>query len=216
VRNASPPADPIFTDEPTARAALEALRWPDGPVCPKSSCGATGPAIAKIGGVKQSHRSGLYRCKFCRGQFTVTVGTIFERSKVPLNDWLWAIHLFSANQRDPVMIREVQVELDVTYKTALQIWKRVCAVLRTYRGHNKGFGSKVTVFITSKRTQSELGMANWRAKSKKLLNGEDGVPKVTGLLSAFTGSRGPAENLERTERLLRLLLAATPKLSKEI
>jgi transposase-like protein len=206
------PANPIFTDEPTARAAIEALRWPDGPACPKSSCGAKGPAVAKIGGMKQSHRDGLYRCKSCRGQFTVTVGTIFERSKVPLNDWLWAIHLFSATQ--PVMIREVQAELGVTYKTALQIWKRICAVLRVYRGHNKGFGKKVTAFITSKRPKSVDGMANWRDKSRKLLNGEDGVPKVTGLLSAFTGPQGPAEKLERTERLLRLLIAAVPKLSK--
>jgi transposase-like protein len=211
VLGASPPTNPIFTDERTARAALEALRWPDGPACPKSTCGATGPAVAKIGGVKQSHRDGLYRCKTCRGQFTVTVGTIFERSKVPLNDWLWALQLLS--YQHPT-IRELQVELDVTYKTALQIWKRVCAVLRTYRGHNKGFGTKVTAFISSKRPQSELGMATWRAKSKKLLNGENGVPRVTGLLSTSAGSRGPAENLERTERLLRLLLAAVPKPSK--
>jgi transposase-like protein len=205
------PTPAIFTDEPTARAALEALRWPDGPVCPTDSCGAKGSAIAKIGGVKQSHRSGLYRCKECRGQFTVTVGTIFERSRVPLHHWLWALHLLSYD--DP-SIRDLQVELGVTYKTALQMWKRICAVLRTYRGHNKGLGSKVTAFITSKRPQNEAGMANWRAKSRKLLKGGDGVPKVTGLLSAFAGSKGCAEKLERTERLLRLLLAAAPKLSK--
>ena len=102
----------------------------------------------------------------------------------------------------------------MTYKTALQMWKRICAVLRTFRGHNKGFGSKVTAFTTSKRPQNETAMAIWRAKSRKLLNGEDGVPKVTGLLSALAGSKGSAEKLERTERLLRLLLAAAPKLSK--
>jgi hypothetical protein len=168
-----------------------------------------------MGGVKHSHRDGLYRCKTCRGQFTVTVGTIFERSKVPLHDWLRAIHMLSSNRRYlDVTIREVQVELDVTYKTALQMWKRICAVLRTYRGHNRGFGSKVTAFITSKRPKSRDGMTDWREKSKKLLNGEDGVPKVTGLLSAFTGPQGLAENLDRTERLLRLLIAAAPKLSK--
>jgi transposase-like protein len=204
--------NPIFTDEHIAREALEKLRWPEGPVCPKSSCGARGPLVAAMGGVKQSHRDGLYRCKTCRGQFTVTVGTIFERSKVPLQDWLRAIHMFSATQ--PVTIRGVEVELGVTYKTALQIWKRICAVLRTYRGHNKGFGKKVTAFIRSKRPQSREEMANWREKSKTLLNGGDGVPKVTGLLSEFTGPQGPAENLERTERLLRLLIGAVPKLSK--
>jgi hypothetical protein len=69
-------------------------------------------------------------------------------------------------------------------------------------------GSKATAFIRSKRPKSIEGMTNWREKSKKLLNGEDGVPKVTGLLSAFTGPEGPAENLDRTERLVRLLIAA--------
>jgi transposase-like protein len=96
--------------------------------------------------VKQSHRDGLYRCKSCRGQFTVTVGTIFERSKVPLQDWLRVVHMLSATE--PVTIREVEAELDVTYKTAFQFWKRVCAVLRTYRGHNKGFGWKVQAYIS--------------------------------------------------------------------
>lgn len=202
--------NPIFHDESTARLALEKLRWPDGPVCPKSSCGASGPAVARIGGVKHSHRDGLYRCKTCRGQFTVTVGTIFERSKVPLQDWLRAIHMLSASQ--PVTIREIEIELAVTYKTALQIWKRICAVLRTYRGHNKGFGRKVEAFITSKRPKSSDGMTNWREKSRQLLNGNVAAPQVCGLLALHP--KGPAENLDRTERLLRLLIAAAPKRSK--
>jgi transposase-like protein len=162
--------------------------------------------VAKIGGVKHSHRDGLYRCKTCRGQFTVTVGTIFERSKVPLRDWLRATHMFSATQ--PVTIREVELELDVTYKTALEIWKRVCAVLCAYRGHNKGFGRKVEAFITGKRPKKER-LDIWREKSKKLLNGEVNAPKASGLLSSFARADAPAENLDRTERLLRLLVAAS-------
>jgi hypothetical protein len=105
-----------------------------------------------------------------------------------------------------------RIELDVTYKTALQFWKRVSAVLRAYRGHNKGFGKKVEAYITSQRPKSRDGMTNWREKNKKLLNGGDGVPKITGLLSS-SAPEG-SENLDRTERLLRLLIAATPKPSK--
>jgi|KBSMisStandDraft_5_1062788.scaffolds.fasta_scaffold639443_1 transposase-like protein len=199
----------IFTDRHAARMALERLRWPDGPICPKTSCGASGPVVAKMGGVKQSHREGLYRCKACRGQFTVTVGTVFERSKVPLQDWLKAVQMLSAVQ--PVTIRQIEIELGITYKTAFQIWKRVSGVLRAYRGHNKGFGKKIEAYITSQRPNPD-GMSVWRKKSKLLLNGGNGVPNVTGLLSlpAPEGS----ENLDRTERLLRLLIAATPKLSK--
>jgi transposase-like protein len=182
-------------------------------VCPKSSCGAKGTAVAKIGGVKHSHRDGLYRCKTCRGQFTVTVGTIFERSKVPLQDWLRAIHMLSSNKLGPhVTIREMELELDVTYKTSFQMWKRICGVLSIYKGHNKGFGKKVEAFITSKRPKSTEGITNWREKSKVLLNGGDGVPKISGVLSS--SAREGSENLDRTERLLRLLIAATPRLSK--
>jgi transposase-like protein len=210
VPTASPPANPIFTDEPTARAALEALRWPNGPVCPKVSCGANGPAVAKIGGVKLSHRSGLYRCKACRGQFTVTVGTIFQRSKVPLNDWLWAIHLFSSSKKRLVGPREVQIELSVTLKTALKIWRLIEAALRGYKGFNVGFGFTVRVLLTNMRPPKPENLEIWRDKYRARRGGGDGVPKVTGLLASFA----PAENLERTERLLRLLLAAVPKLSK--
>jgi hypothetical protein len=168
--------------------------------------------VAKLGGVKQSHRAGLYRCKKCRAQFTVTVGTKFERSRLPLQVWMRAIHMFSAAQ--PVTIREVEIELDVTYKTAFQVWKRVCAVLRTYRGHNKGFGRKVRAYISSKRPQSTAGQEIWRERYKKLLNGGDGVPKVSGLLSSFKLAQAPAENLDRTERLLRLLILADPNATR--
>ena len=73
---------PAFTDDNTAREAIEALMWPNGPVCPH--CGNV--EQAKIGKVQgKSARAGLYYCGACKSQFTVTVGTIFERSKVPLS-----------------------------------------------------------------------------------------------------------------------------------
>jgi hypothetical protein len=119
---------------------------------------------------------------------------MLERSKVPLQDWLRAIHMLSATQAPT--IREVEIELEVTYKTAFQLWKRVCAVLRTYRGHNKGFGWKVHAYISSKRPKGEPQITNWRQRSKQLLNGGDGVPKVSGLLSSFAPEC--SENLDRT------------------
>ena len=113
----------------------------------------------------------------------------------------------------PVTIRQIEIELDVTYKTAFQIWKRVSAVLRSYRGHNKGFGRKVKAYITSTRPKSMDGMASWRERSRQLLNGNVAAPKATGVLALH--AKGTADNhLDRTERLLRLLIAAKPKLSK--
>lgn len=70
--------DPIFQDENKAREALEAVRWPEGPICPH--CGNSHQErIAKIEGTKKTYRPDLYYCYECKGQFIVTVGTVFER-----------------------------------------------------------------------------------------------------------------------------------------
>jgi transposase-like protein len=108
--------DPMFHDEDKAREALEAVRWPDGPICPH--CGNSNPdLIAKVEGKKQSHRPGLYYCNECKGQFTVTVGTVFERSKVPLTKWWMAAHMMNAG-KNGVSAHEIHRALKVTYKTA--------------------------------------------------------------------------------------------------
>src|SRR5260370_36562279 len=85
-----------FTDENKASEALERVRWPDGPVCPH--CGTLDQSkIAKSQG--SASRPGLYYCAACNGQFTVTVGTVMERSKIPLTKWLFAMHLMGASKK---------------------------------------------------------------------------------------------------------------------
>ncbi|MDQ3124760.1 MAG: transposase, partial [Pseudomonadota bacterium] len=84
----------IFHDADAARAHLEQTRWPHGPVCPH--CGVVNEATAIKG---RSARAGLYQCNACRDQFTITVGTVFERSKVPLNKWLLATFLMSSSKK---------------------------------------------------------------------------------------------------------------------
>ena len=71
-------SNPIYHDKDKARQHLESIRWPEGPICPH--CGVIDNATEMQG---KAHRPGLYKCKDCRKQFTVTVGTVFERSKVP-------------------------------------------------------------------------------------------------------------------------------------
>jgi transposase-like protein len=106
--------DPMFHDEDKAREALEAELWPDGPIC--RHCGNADPdKIAKMQG--KSHRPGLYYCHECNGQFTVTVGTVLERSKVPLTKWLMAAHMFNSG-KNGVSAHEIHRTLGVTYKTA--------------------------------------------------------------------------------------------------
>ena len=106
--------DPIFTDADKARAHLEATRWPHGPICPH--CGSVNDAT-NVGG--KAARKGVYQCnaKECRSQFTATVGTVFERSKVPLNKWLLATYLMSASKMG-YSAHQLHRTLGVTYKTA--------------------------------------------------------------------------------------------------
>src|SRR5580658_4293691 len=106
--------DPMFHDEDKAREALEAELWPHGPYC--RHCGNSDPdKIAKMQG--NSHRPGLYYCNECKGQFTVTVGTVLERSKIPLTKWLMAAHMFNSG-KNGVSAHEIHRNLGVTYKTA--------------------------------------------------------------------------------------------------
>src|SRR5690606_16525667 len=80
-----------------AREFLEALRWPDGAVCPH--CGHTEAYKITPKSNKSKTRPGLYQCADCRKQFTVTVGTIFERSRVPLNKWILAFYLMNTSKK---------------------------------------------------------------------------------------------------------------------
>jgi transposase-like protein len=104
--------DPIFQDADKARAHLEAIRWPNGPICPH--CGVVNEATY-IGG--KAARVGCYKCNACREQFTATVGTVFERSKVPLNKWLLANYLMNSSKMG-VSAHQIHRTLGVTYKTA--------------------------------------------------------------------------------------------------
>lgn len=101
-----------FTDEETARAHLESTRWPNGPVCPH--CGGV-ERNSRLQG--KAHRPGLLFCGDCRAQFSVTVGTVFEDSKLPLHKWVYAIHLMCASKKGISSLQMSRV-LGVTYKTA--------------------------------------------------------------------------------------------------
>jgi transposase-like protein len=108
--------NPIFNDLDKAREALELARWPNGPYCPH--CGNSDEdLIAKVEGKIKSHRAGLYYCNECKGQFTVTVGTVFERSKVPLTKWWLATHLMASSKKG-MSAHQMHRMLGVTYKTA--------------------------------------------------------------------------------------------------
>jgi transposase-like protein len=87
--------NPIFHDDNAAREHLERVLWPLGPFCPR--CGVTGDRITKLQG--KSTRPGVYKCKDCRRPFTVTVGTVMERSHIPLSKWLLGTQLMASSKK---------------------------------------------------------------------------------------------------------------------
>ncbi|HEV7276110.1 MAG TPA: IS1595 family transposase [Devosiaceae bacterium] len=112
---------PIFTDADKARVHLEAQRWPNGPVCPH--CGNVDQTrITAMQG--KAHRPGLYNCKECREQFSVTVGTAFEHSKIALNKWLLATFLLASSKKG-MSSHQLHRMLGVTYKTAWFMTHRI-------------------------------------------------------------------------------------------
>jgi transposase-like protein len=113
--NMSTPVDltnPIFTDPEAARAHFEAIRWPNGPYCP--FCGQF-ETVARLGG--RSMGPGWYHCRDCRRKFTAAVGTIYERSHIPLTKWFLATHLLCASKKG-MSAHQLGRMLGLPYKTA--------------------------------------------------------------------------------------------------
>jgi transposase-like protein len=117
-------SNPIFHDEAKARAWLEARVWPHGPVCPH--CGVVDEATLMKG---KSHRTGLYQCNACREPFTVTVGTLYERSKVPLCKWLAVTHLMMASKKGMSAL-QISRMIGLSYKTTWFLCHRIRESLR--------------------------------------------------------------------------------------
>ena len=116
--------DPIFTDDDAARAHLEAQRWPDGPVCPH--CGER-ERVTRLQG--KSHRVGLLKCKACAKPFSVTVGTLYERSHIPLRKWVLAMHLLCASKKG-MSAHQLHRMLNLPYKTAWFMAHRLREAMR--------------------------------------------------------------------------------------
>lgn len=111
--------NPIFHDNDAARDHLEKLLWPTGPVCPR--CGSIDNA-AKLKG--KSTRPGVYKCRGCRKPFSVTVGTVMERSKIPLAKWVLAAQLMASSKKG-FSANELHRILGTTYETAWFLFHRL-------------------------------------------------------------------------------------------
>jgi transposase-like protein len=110
--------DPRFQTAEAAREWLEMQRWPSGPHC--SHCGSF--SVTALQG--KAHRPGVYQCNDCREQFTVTTGSVMERSKIPLNKWLMAMHLMASSKKG-YSAHQLHRTLGITYQSAWFLAHRI-------------------------------------------------------------------------------------------
>src|SRR6476620_808448 len=159
----------VFQDADKAREHLESQLCPNGPDCPH--CGVVGCATQLRG---KSHRAGVYKCNDCDKQFTVTVGTLFERSQIPLNKWLLILHLMVASKKG-ISAHQIHRMLGLTYKSAWFMSHRLREAMR--EGKLPGGLGGEGMFVEADETYVG-GKAKNRAYAKKLPRHEPVVALV--------------------------------------
>jgi transposase-like protein len=115
-------AEPHFQNDEAAREMLESILWPDGPVCPH--CGIVDSAY-------KTKRPGVYRCaeQACRKDFTVTMKTVMERSKIALHKWMQAFHLMTSSKKG-VSAHQLHRTLSIGYEAAWFMAHRIREAMR--------------------------------------------------------------------------------------
>lgn len=174
----------IYTDADKAREHLESIHWPHGPICPH--CGNVDPArVKKMEG--KSTRPGVYKCNECRLPFTVTVGTVFERSKIPLNKWVLASHLYAASKKG-MSAHQLHRMLGVTYKTAWFMAHRIREAMKedvTSAGPLGGEGKSIEAdetYIGKRETPRKLARGRVPTYTKSGKSGGAQKRIVVGLV----------------------------------
>ena len=191
---------PVFQDPEKAREWLEGELWPDGPICPH--CGVLNEATSVKG---RSARPGLYMCNACRSQFTVTVGTLMERSKIPLNKWLFATYLLMASKKG-MSTHQFRRMLGISLKSTWFLMHRIREALREgkFPGPIGGEGKTVEIDETF---IGGLEKNKHRKKRKHIGTGGAGKEAVFSLVER--GGRVRSHHVpEFTSKTLRPIIEA--------
>ena len=153
-----------YADENKARELLESIRWPNGARCPKCGGAEAYKITPKLG---SKTRKGLWKCKACREQFTVTVGTIFEDSHIPLGKWLMATHLLCASQKG-MSAHQLHRMLGITYKSAWFMAHRIRYAMQQppLKGKLKGIVEADETYVGGK-AKNRLGGKRGRGALNK-------------------------------------------------
>jgi transposase-like protein len=160
-------SDPIFHDDEAARLHLEGQRWPHGPYCPR--CGEA-EKVTRLQG--KSTAPGLCMCNSCRTKFSVTMGTIFERSHIPLSKWMLGFRLMAGSKKG-ISALQLQRSLDLkSYKSAWFMAHRIREAMALPAGPGPlgGEGKTVEVDETYVGGKEANKHKSQRAKSRDLAN----------------------------------------------
>lgn len=204
---------PHFADEDKAREYLEALRWPEGPFCPH--CGSLNAKRlpAQRGRATKAHpegkvRSGVVQCNDCRQQYSVTVGTVFESSKIPLNKWLLANHLLVSSKKG-MSAHQLHRMLGITYKSAWFMFHRIREAMRPTEtpemGGNGGTVEMDETFIGRvKGVQMGRGGVRHKMKVVTLVDRDSGMARsmVVNKLNIKVVTDIAATNIARETKLM--------------
>ncbi len=118
-----------LSDEVRARELLERIRWPNGPICPHCVVSGGHYRVKPRRGSRRPVRPGVWKCKDCRKQFSVTVGTVFHGSKIPLGKWLIAIYLTLSSDKG-MNAHQLHRSLGITYKSSRLMVQRIQVAIR--------------------------------------------------------------------------------------
>jgi transposase-like protein len=193
-------------DDERCREFLEAGRWPDGPVCPK--CGANNPyRIERRSKTKNAVKS-LYRCRACRKDYTATVGTIFEDSKIPLNKWFAAIYLMASSKKG-MSAHQLHRQLEITYKSAWFMCHRIREAMK-----DKSFPLLTGVVEADETYVGGKPRGHWQHRQAKAQR----EAKARGILANNNRSRDPGNKtgvFGMVERGGRVRTMAIPQPNKK-
>jgi transposase-like protein len=173
----------LFPDAETARQYLESRLWPDGPRCPKCKAGDR---------ITTRKATGFYRCNKCDKDFTIRTGTIFERSHVPLNKWLYAVYLLFTSRKG-ISSMQLAKEIGITQKSAWFVLGRLREACGDEITKLRGIVEVDEVYIG--------GLEINRHENKKLALGSGTIGKVPVIGMRERGGRTKAFAVTEADRL---------------